>query len=552
MLLLEKIRLGIAQFVYHLIVGLLFVCVFTVSNAQEDTSDIERLIEWVDANSESNLPKVIDTLEQTLDQLRNSSSKDLDSEVKILDKLAIVMLVRMNNFERAMNYNEQILAIAEANQRIDFKIKYHDRLGVIYYYDRIDIEKAFNQFEIAIELTNSHNEKRYADQVLGNYGLALMSSGNPDSAVKVFHQALHMIEGNSKRYSLKSTILSNLGVCNIYLGNRDSAIYYFQRAIDFAELSNGVSDDASRLMFMGVFLQEIGRHNDALDYLLKSYELIDHLLIHRDKALLCQVLGEVYLVIGNKDKAIEFVKLELKYRDSINIVGMAQQAFAYEYQKEMEELENKRIIEELEHRIKESSFKSRILTLFLILIITLLVAFIVFYRLNKLKQINEIKAHNEYIEKERIRQQAELDLLRKDEELIQANVELSVRSNELMSLKEKLQAHLNKSHDPDFDDLKYFLHEIKGSEKRGEQLKNLDKLLSYSTNSFYNSFKKAHPELTEDEMRLATLIRLNLGMEELMIVFNISKASLHTKRYRLRKKLALLKDDSLEERILSF
>jgi DNA-binding CsgD family transcriptional regulator len=52
-------------------------------------------------------------------------------------------------------------------------------------------------------------------------------------------------------------------------------------------------------------------------------------------------------------------------------------------------------------------------------------------------------------------------------------------------------------------------------------------------------------------MRLATLIRLNLSSEELVLIFNISAASLMTKRYRLRKKLNLKKNESLEYVIVS-
>jgi DNA-binding CsgD family transcriptional regulator len=175
----------------------------------------------------------------------------------------------------------------------------------------------------------------------------------------------------------------------------------------------------------------------------------------------------------------------------------------------------------------------------------------VFYRLNKVKELNRIKAENEFLEKEHIRQQAEIDLLRKEEELIHANVELNVQKNELTGLKNRLQAHLDKSYDPEFDDLKHFLKQAQKTEKKTEQLKYLDHVLSYSNSAFYVRLKELHPNLTEDEMRLATLIRLNLSSEELIQVFNISMSSLMTKRYRLRKKLELHKEAGLEEYIMS-
>jgi len=155
------------------------------------------------------------------------------------------------------------------------------------------------------------------------------------------------------------------------------------------------------------------------------------------------------------------------------------------------------------------------------------------------------------LEKERIRQQSEIDLFRKEEELIHANVELNVQKNELSGLKNRLQTHLDRSHDPEFEDLKHFLKQAQKTEKKLEQLKYLDHVLSYSNSVFYSRLKQVHPTMTEDEMRLATLIRLNLSSVELVQVFNISMNSLMTKRYRMRKKLEIPKDSSLEEYIIT-
>jgi DNA-binding CsgD family transcriptional regulator len=205
----------------------------------------------------------------------------------------------------------------------------------------------------------------------------------------------------------------------------------------------------------------------------------------------------------------------------------------------------------LKNKADRQDFRWRILLLVLLLFAVVMAGVFVIYRLNQQKELNRVKAENEALEKEKISQQAEIDLLRKEEELISANVELNVRKNELTDLKNRLQNHLDKSHDPEFDDLKTFLKQANHSEKKMEQMKYLDHVLSYSNSTFYSNIRKQHPGLTEDELRLATLIRLNLSSEELLQVFNISMSSLMTKRYRMRKKLNLPKESSLEEYIMS-
>jgi DNA-binding CsgD family transcriptional regulator len=143
-----------------------------------------------------------------------------------------------------------------------------------------------------------------------------------------------------------------------------------------------------------------------------------------------------------------------------------------------------------------------------------------------------------------------LKLLRKDEQLISANVELSVRESELNVLKSNLEDHLNKNHDPQFNELRQFLKQVKQSQKKTEQLQHLDQVLSLTNNVFYSRIRKLYPKLSDDEIRLITLIRLNLSSEELLLVFNITKSSLNTKRYRVRKKIGLSSEESLEEHIM--
>src|SRR5690606_16041159 len=115
-----------------------------------------------------------------------------------------------------------------------------------------------------------------------------------------------------------------------------------------------------------------------------------------------------------------------------------------------------------------------------------------------------------------------------------------------------LQNHLEKSTDPQFDDLKKFLRLAKSSEKRNDQLKFLDELVKNTNNVFYKKLKEKHSNLTQSELKLSLLINLNLSSNELTEMFNISLSSLNTKRYHLRKKLSLSNSDSLEDYLIGF
>ncbi|WP_255449781.1 triple tyrosine motif-containing protein [Seonamhaeicola sediminis] len=67
---------------------------------------------------------------------------------------------------------------------------------------------------------------------------------------------------------------------------------------------------------------------------------------------------------------------------------------------------------------------------------------------------------------------------------------------------------------------------------------------------FLKKIKGMHPELTTNDLRLCTYLRLNLSSKEIAPLLNISPRSVEVKRYRLRKKLNLEHESSLSDYIL--
>lgn len=66
-------------------------------------------------------------------------------------------------------------------------------------------------------------------------------------------------------------------------------------------------------------------------------------------------------------------------------------------------------------------------------------------------------------------------------------------------------------------------------------------------NKFHNRLKADFPDLSESLLRLAALIASGIDSHQLAATLNISPKSLYTSRYRLRTRLGLTKDDSLED-----
>lgn len=68
---------------------------------------------------------------------------------------------------------------------------------------------------------------------------------------------------------------------------------------------------------------------------------------------------------------------------------------------------------------------------------------------------------------------------------------------------------------------------------------------------FLDKIKKAHPNLTPNDLRFCAYLRLNLTSKEISPLLNMTVRSVETKRYRLRKQMGLPHDSSLVSYILN-
>ncbi|MDW3646157.1 MAG: two-component regulator propeller domain-containing protein [Bacteroidia bacterium] len=69
---------------------------------------------------------------------------------------------------------------------------------------------------------------------------------------------------------------------------------------------------------------------------------------------------------------------------------------------------------------------------------------------------------------------------------------------------------------------------------------------------FLQALKAAHPELTQNDLRVCSLIRINLTTKEIASLLNITVRGVEQSRYRLKKRLGLESEDNLADYITHF
>ncbi len=154
-------------------------------------------------------------------------------------------------------------------------------------------------------------------------------------------------------------------------------------------------------------------------------------------------------------------------------------------------------------------------------------------------EINSIQAHNTVLA-------TQLELKRQQYDSILLNIK------EQKEFLENITSHIEK------------LIGTKDLKKRDESLKELSVILKQrmsftrEVNDFYDKIEETHrgfreklkekyPELSDNDVRLAILVRLGLSSKEIATLMNISSKSVEIARYRLRKKLHLKERESLSE-----
>lgn len=82
--------------------------------------------------------------------------------------------------------------------------------------------------------------------------------------------------------------------------------------------------------------------------------------------------------------------------------------------------------------------------------------------------------------------------------------------------------------------------------------KNFEVSFSAVNVDFYKNLSKAHPDLSSSEIKLCTLLRLNMDSREIAAFLHQEEASIRVSRSRLRKKLEINGEDSLTNYFMRF
>jgi len=471
----------------------------------------------------------------------------------------------------------------------------------------IKAKDSINLARVYIELGQIHTKLLFDDEVIEYYQKSLRVAGKqsfeiyfaakmntggfftnkePNTAKIIFLEVSNRLKSND--FYRKGILYNALGSESLF--TRDSVKSFLDSALKYNQLSENrealsltnakyanyyyVENDLSNAIKMNNKALKIAKEIKSLMYVSHNYKMlafsyildkkIDSAELYRDslknslvKNLTAYMkedlmLLEVYISDAKKDYkiALDYLSVWASYKDSLQKVRNKQKIYAM--QVKMNLIEKSWEIDQLNktNTLQKLKWERGLWIVFFLFSLTVLLFYLFHLKkrkntqiLKQEKKLLNLQANKQELEqkslKEKIEHQTQqlitkgLQLARKNElleelhgEIVQVNKQLKVDDQSKLNQIKNI-IHLNQKSDNDWKEMREYFDQL-----------NPEFIINLETRT---------GSLSPAEEKLAALIRLRIDSQACASILNISTGSVKTARYRLKKKLKLNKEDSLNQ-----
>ena len=499
--------------------------------------DTYRLVLAVDGMSGTNLKKGNFTAADSLNDINIAILKQKNDHYRLATVYVKKSQINkeQGNFNIAYNYALEALRLMK---EFDKPVRMADillQLAVIEQ-ELGNISDAIEHSKEALQIYRAHGDLMYQAILLGNLGDLFTIQGNYNEALGLLMESVAKAD-SADTPAIKAATLNRLG--NIYiLQNR-----YFdaQKELEDAlEIASGIGDLSGKVKIlntMGVLFNETNNPQQALQNLNEAIRLSEQLNLRPDQSKAYLERSLSHESMGMNQLALSDFKTHKRLSDSIFASEKMQQIeelrFIYETEKKDQEIEIQKFqIELLAQR--ERNNRNRIILLSIFLVSSVITVFLVLVAVRQ-------KLKRRKLEHEITKSMLAL----KKREITTQVLHISQKNDLLQELKEMIQEL--KSECPNSNLQKKIINKINIDINNENSWERFQSYFEDLHKGFAQKIKDIAPEISPGELRLISLLKMNLNSQEMASVLNISQEGIKKARYRLRKKLGLDTTESLED-----
>lgn len=425
----------------------------------------------------------------------------------------------------------------------------YGEMGVLYYYNK-QPGKSREMYNKALSLYRQTGNLKGQAEVFGNIGHSYEKLRQYDSAFHYQQMALDSYtKANYKQGAAK--IYENLGSIYEDLAKYDLAYANFDKSLQlYTEEHNQVAS-IEVINNLGDILRKTGKLPESIVQSRKALSLAIQTANIYQVAACSKDIGQAYALLHQMDSAYHYSEFSRRYSLEVYSKDGAGQTAFLQVLYDIEKKSNEIVL------LNNNRKVNRIITIagiVVTLLIILLSVVILSRQRLKLKdqqalakqkearhELMLLELKNQQLEDERLKQ----ELAVKARELSTHTLNL-IKNNQLLEhLRNTLQAMIKEDKRDQKKQMQQIVLEINDSFNHEQHWKEFTNAFEQVHQSFFDNIKKFSTELTSTDMRLISLLRINLDSADIATLLGISTDSLRVSRYRLRKKLNIPQGDNL-------
>jgi len=403
-----------------------------------------------------------------------------------------------------------------------------------------NFENALRHKEAALQIYREYKDKVYEAYSLNDIAEILLADGQQKLSLARAKQSLTI----SDKLDIKDAMASALSnMANVYVeaGDFNKAKLGYEKSLEIFKKIENKLETVKVLIKLGSVNAKIGNTSTAISKLNEAIKNAEEI---NSKKELRDALKERFLIRkekGDYPLAINDLERLKAQNDSLFNIAKSQQIEELRTIFDTEKKEQQILLQENEIELLEQKAKINNLQKVLLgvgLGLSLLVFGFGFYGIREKMKRNKI-------EKEKV----DAELAFKKKELTTHALQLAKKNETLEKLKQKAK-ELKKAERGNTG-YQQLIRTINFDLKDDNNWENFSRYFEEVHKDFNSNVKAKYPQVTSNELRLLALLKMNLSSKEIANILNISPEGIKKARYRLRKKLSISTEDSLQDLVLS-
>ena len=546
------------RYFYLILIPLLFVaaCGTEGNSIQSDEQKIQELDSLISVGVDLFDEGKYIACERLYDSLETIIEATSDSTLQLRHLINRTELIkRKGDYQKALDNYFDAVGLASAQQN-------SSQLALCYYniatiqYNLKNYEECLNYCEKAEKIYKRLDDKSRIANVYTVKAIAyrkLEKDGVMDFLLKA--KAYYVEAQDEKRLGM---CLTNIANGYFEAGQLDKALAIYFEALEIQRRNNSTMSLSVGYGNIAECYLEKEMYREATQYLDSSQSLAHKLDYKITKENNYQRWVDFFEKQGDFKSALIWqdsllqVRTEMMRVETEDYIASLDKNHAYELEK---------IHARGRIKIMEKDAERRRLLVYFLIAIGLTVGLLGFWIINRQRRLrrSESLLHQERMQsmeaqnevqklkiedQQRRAEQLKDELEFKRQELLQFSITISERVRDLQIMQQKIEKL-----SPSNDEQRNLVREIRSKLNTAQELDQtvLLEKIERVNKSFYYTIHRKFDQLTTDDIRLASLILLDLSSKEISDVLHIEPKSVEMKRYRLRKKLDLDTSVDLKE-----